>query len=154
MKVRQAVMDDAPEISLFLEQLASLGKRNIPSDPEFVRTHYIEHPDNIQCTVAEDEDGALLGLQILKVAAEGNAYGVDEGWGIIGTHVKPNAARRGVGRTLFVATRKAVINGGIKRIDATISASNSDGISYYDALGFHTYRTPDGKVCKCFEVTT
>ncbi len=152
MKVRQAVMGDASEISLFLEQLASLGKRSIPSDPDFVRTHYIEHTDNIQCAVAEDEDGTILGLQILKIASEGNTYGVDVGWGIIGTHVKPDAARRGVGKTLFVATRKVAIDAGLKRIDATIAATNSDGISYYAALGFRTYRTPDGKICKYFEV--
>ncbi len=47
MKVRQAVMGDAPEISEFLEQLTSLGKRNIPSDPNFVRTQYVTHPDKV-----------------------------------------------------------------------------------------------------------
>ena len=73
-------------------------------------------------------------------------------WGIIGTHVKLDAARRGVGKTLFVATHKAAIDSGLKRIDATIAATNADGLFYYDAVGFRTYRTPDGKVCKCFEV--
>ncbi len=152
MRVRQAVMDDASEISVFLGQLASLGKRKSPSDPDFVRTHYIAHSDNIQCVVAEDADGTILGLQVLKVAAEGNSYGVTVGWGIIGTHVKLDAARRGVGKTLFVATRKAAKHAGIKKIDATIAATNSDGLCYYDAVGFHTYRTPEGRVCKCFEV--
>lgn len=153
MKVRQAVMDDALEISLFLEQLAALGKRSLPSDQNFVRTNYIEHPENIQCAVAEGEDGTLLGLQILKRASKDNVYGVDVGWGIIGTHVKPDAARQGVGRALFAATHKAAIAAGLTKIDATISATNSDGISYYDAVGFQTYRTPEGKVCKCYEVT-
>ena len=146
-------MGDALEMSALLEQLASLGKRSLPSDPDFVRNRYIAHPDNIQCTVAEDEDGAILGLQILKVASKGNAYGVDVGWGIIGTHVKPNTARRGVGRALFQATRKAATDAGLMKIDATIAASNSDALSFYDAIGFHTYRTPNGNVCKCFIVT-
>ena len=153
MRVRQAVLGDAPEISMILEHLASLGKRYIPSDPEFVRSQYIAHPDNIQCVVAEDDDGTILGLQILKIASEGNTYGVPEGWGIIGTHVRPVATRRGVGRALFQVTRSAAIVAGLKKIDATIAATNSDGLFYYDALGFHTYRTPKGKVCKCFEVT-
>ena len=152
MRVRQAVMSDASEIGVFLGQLASLGKRVSPSDPNFVRTHYIEHSDNIQCVVAEDVDGTILGLQVLKVATEGNPYGVTVGWGIIGTHVKPDAARRGVGKTLFVATRKAAVDAGIKKIDATIAATNSAGLSYYNAVGFHTYKTPEGKVCKCFEI--
>jgi GNAT superfamily N-acetyltransferase len=154
MKIRQAVLDDALEISSFLEQLASLGKRNLPSDPDFVRSHYIAHPDTIQCAVAQDEDGTLLGLQILKIASEGNVYGVDVGWGIIGTHVKPSKARQGVGKTLFAATLQAAKEAGLSRIDATIGATNFDGISYYDAIGFDTYRTPDSKICKCFKVTT
>ena len=153
MKVRQAVINDATEISEFLEQLVSLGKRTNPSDRDYVRAHYIADSDNIQCSVAEDIDGTILGFQILKVATEGNPYGVAVGWGIIGTHVRPDTARRGVGKTLFVATRKAAIDAGLKKIDATIAATNFDGQSYYDALGFHTYRTPEGKVCKCFEVT-
>ncbi|MBL4892569.1 MAG: GNAT family N-acetyltransferase [Rhizobiaceae bacterium] len=153
MRVRQAVMSDASEISVFLGQLTSLGERTRPSDPDFVRTHYIAHSDNIQCSVAEDADGTILGLQILKVATQGNTYGVAVGWGIIGTHVKPDATRRGVGKTLFVATRKAALDAGLKKIDATIAATNSDGLSYYNAIGFHTYRTPEGKVCKSFEVT-
>lgn len=153
MRVRQAAMGDALEISAFLEQLASLGKRNMPSDPEFVRTNYISHADNIQCAVAEDDDGTILGLQILKVASEGNIYGVAPGWGIIGTHVRPDAARRGAGRALFVVTQKAANDANLKKIDATISATNAEGQNYYDAIGFQTYRTPQGKVCKCFTVT-
>lgn len=153
MIVRDAVMGDALEISGFLEKLASIGKRNIPSDVGYVRTHYIGHADKIQCAVAEDDDGTLLGLQILKMASEGNAYGVDVGWGIIGTHVRPSAARRGVGKALFAATRKAAVDAGLSRIDATIGATNLEGISYYDAIGFETYRTLDTRICKCFTVT-
>ena len=152
MKVREAEMSDALEISIILEQLVSLGKRSLPSDAEFVRTHYIEHPDNIQCTVVEDEDGSLLGLQILKVASEGNAYRVDVGWGIIGTHVSPDAVRRGVGKALFAVTRKAASDFGLSNIDATIGATNVEGLSYYEAIGFETYKTLDGRVCKCFKV--
>lgn len=152
MKVREAEMSDASRISVILEQLVSLGKRSLPSDAEFVRTHYIAHPDNIQCTVVEDEDGSLLGLQILKVASEGNAYGVDVGWGIIGTHVSPDAARRGVGKALFAVTRKAASDFGLSNIDATIGATNLEGPSYYEAIGFKSYKTRDGRVCKCFKV--
>lgn len=40
-----------------------------------------------------------------------------------------------------------------KKIDATIGDNNPDALAYYEAVGFRTYRTPDGKVCKCFEVS-
>jgi len=153
MKVRQAVEKDAFEISGFLEDLKSLGKRSLPCDQDYVRSHYIDHIDNIRCSVAEDENGEILGLQILKVASETNPYGVPVGWGIIGTHVRPSAARHGVGKTLFAASREAAKSAGLKKIDATIGDNNPDALAYYEAVGFRTYRTPDGKVCKCFEVS-
>ena len=153
MKVRQAVEKDAFEISGFLEELKALKKRNLPCDQDFVRNHYIDHIDNIQCSVAEDERGKILGLQILKFDSETTPYGVSVGWGIIGTHVRPNAARRGVGKALFSASREAAKAVGLKKIDATIGDNNPDALAYYEAVGFRTYRTPDGKVCKCFEVS-
>lgn len=154
MQVRQAREGDAPQISQFLQELTDIGQRTLPSDTEFVRNHYIAHPDTIQCAVAEDEDGTLLGLQILKLAREGNPYGVAVGWGIIGTHVRPLAARRGVGKALFASTRTAASQAELQNIDATIGSGNAGGLAYYDAIGFRTYRTPEGKVCKCHVVVT
>jgi hypothetical protein len=46
------------------------------------------------------------------------------------------------------AARTASIN----KIDATIGKTNSDGLAYYEAMEFRTYRTMDAKVCKCFEL--
>ena len=143
-------MADTAEISAFLQELTALGKRTMPSDEDYVRTHYITHPNNILCTVAVDEDGSLLGLQILKIASQDNVYGVTPGWGIIGTHVAPNAARRGVGRTLFAATLVAAINAGLQKIDATIGAANDQALGYYEAMGFRTYKTTNDRVCKCY----
>ncbi|MHA3913546.1 GNAT family N-acetyltransferase [Halovulum sp. GXIMD14793] len=153
MKTRDAQMPDAPEISVFLQQLTALGKRTLPSDEDFVRNNYIAHKDNIRCTVVEDEDGTLLGLQILKRASEGNPYGVTPGWGMIGTHVRPDAARRGVGRALFSATLKAAQEAGLVKVDATIGATNTEALSYYEAMGFRTYREIEGRVCKCLDLS-
>ena len=152
MKIRLAMSDDVEGMSLFLQQLVAEGKRTRPSDPEFVRTNYIEDPDSVQCVVAEDDDGTILGFQALKLAKEGNIYDVTAGWGIIGTHVSPHAARRGIGRALFAATRLAAQKAGLKQIDATIGEKNHEGLAYYEAMGFRTYRTPDGKICKRYRV--
>ena len=153
MKVRPATKDDVAEMSRFLRQLAALGKRTSRSDPDYVLAHYIEDPDRVHCVVAEDADGRILGFQSLRIATEGNAYGVTVGWGVIGTHVRPDAARRGVGQTLFAATREAARKAELKKIDATIAVTNTEGLAYYEAMGFRTYRTPDGAVCKCYDVT-
>ena len=152
MKVRQANIGDAAEIAGFLEELARLGKRNIPSDQDFVRTTYIDNADNICCLVAVDDNGEILGVQVLKLATPGNDYGVTPGWGIIGTHVKASAARRGVGRALFTATRSAAAGAGLKKIDATIGAGNAEGLAYYEAVGFYTHEKVNGRVSKCFDV--
>ncbi|AEV37900.1 GCN5-related N-acetyltransferase [Pseudovibrio sp. FO-BEG1] len=153
MKVREAVLADAAEVSGFLQELAALGKRSLPSDEEYVRSNYISHADRIRCSVVEDEDGSLLGLQILKRASEGNPYGVTPGWGIIGTHVRPSAARRGVGRVLFASTLEAAQGAGLGKIDATIGASNPEGLGYYEAIGFRTYKTSETSISKCLEVS-
>lgn len=152
MKVRHGITADAPEISGFLQELAQLGQRSLPCDVDYIRNHYIDHPDTIQCSVAVDDQGELIGMQILKRADIGNPYGVPVGWGIIGTHIKPSAARRGVGKALFQATHDEARRARLEKIDATIGADNAGALAFYDALGFRSYRTCAGRVCKCFEV--
>ncbi|MEM9011937.1 MAG: GNAT family N-acetyltransferase [Pseudomonadota bacterium] len=139
-------------MSAFLKELTVSGKRTSPDDELFVRAHYIEDPGKIRCSVAE-EDGVVLGFQSLKRADAGNKWGVEPGWGIIGTHIRPSASRRGVGRALFAVSRKAAEAASIRKIDATIASDNPEALAYYEAMGFRTYRTPDDLICKCFDVS-
>ena len=152
MQIRQAVEADVIELSHLLGALAAAGKRSLPYDEEFVRTRYVAHPDNIACHVAVDVNGDLLGMQVLMRAAEGNAYGVPAGWGIIGTHVGLHAARRGVGKALFARTHAAAQAAGLPKIDATMGADNSEALGYYNAMGFQSYRSHAGKVSKAFDL--
>ncbi|WP_217356277.1 GNAT family N-acetyltransferase [Ruegeria arenilitoris] len=144
---RKAVLDDAEGLSEVLQELTAAGKRSRPSNADFVRTNYIADPCGIQCTVAV-LDGRLLGLQSLKRAIKGNAYDVPEGWGIIGTHIRPTAARLGIGRAMFQESLSAARAAGIKYIDATIGAENAEGLGYYQAMGFVDYRQSAGSVSK------
>ncbi|WP_020009374.1 MULTISPECIES: GNAT family N-acetyltransferase [unclassified Agrobacterium] len=133
-------------------EIFSAGLRKAPTDITAVLENYIQHADRIECSVAEDDDGRILGFQSLRCARTDNPYGVAEGWGIIGTHVSPQAARRGVGSALFAATRRAAEARGLKNIDASIGADNMLGQGYYDAMGFTTYRQPEGLVCKIYRL--
>ncbi len=151
MVIREATPEDVGQMSAFLQELTASGKRTRPDDEVFVLENYISDQDKISCSVAKS-DGEVLGFQSLKIAKNGNEWDVEPGWGIIGTHIKPSAARRGVGRALFDVTRKAAGKADLLHIDASISASNSEALAYYEAMGFRTYRTPDGKICKCFVV--
>ncbi|CUX14913.1 Sortase-like acyltransferase [Agrobacterium deltaense Zutra 3/1] len=152
MKIRPAKVDDATGMAAVQNEIFSAGLRKAPTDITAVLENYIQHADRIECSVAEDDDGRILGFQSLRYARTGNPYGVAEGWGIIGTHVSPQAARRGVGSALFAATRRAAEARGIQNIDATIGADNMLGQSYYDAMGFTTYRQPEGLVCKVYRL--
>lgn len=150
MKIRDAVPGDVEEMSVLLKELTASGKRKSPDSEAFVRAHYIEDPRKIRCSVAE-ENGVVLGFQSLIRADAGNKYGVEPGWGVIGTHIRPTAARRGVGRALFAVSLKAAEDASIEKIDASIANDNPEALAYYEAIGFRTYRTPDGLICKCFD---
>ncbi len=134
-------------------EIFAAGLRKTPTDIETVRANYLTSDDRIQCTVAVNEDGRVLGFQSLRLAtAAGNPYGVAEGWGIIGTHVSPTATRMGVGRALFAATLEAAKKAGLKDIDASIGADNALGLAYYEGIGFRTYRTTEDRICKAYRV--
>lgn len=150
MIIRTATPDDALAMSTVLTDIIAVTQRNRPSDPEFVLSNYITNPHDIRCSVAVDENGDVLGFQALILATEGNQYGVAIGWGVIGTHISPRAARRGVGSTLFKVTKEAAMEAGLQNIDATIGEHNDGGLAYYESIGFRTYRTGQGTICKRF----
>ena len=150
--VREAGLGDAAGLAAVLSDLVAAGKRRKSDSPEFVLGHYITHAHQIQCAVASEDGTDVLGFQSLKSAWVGNPYEVSVGWGIIGTHIRPSAARRGVGRALFRETLKAAREHGLDAIDATIGNSNTEGLGYYEAMGFQTYRHLDGAVSKVFRI--
>ncbi len=152
MKVRHATVRDADGMSVVLAEIISWWGSDRPSDPGHVQKFYVERPDVIQCSVAESKDGEILGFQVLKLAAEDNPYGVEPGWGIVGTYVKLDAGRQGVGSALFGTTLSAARRAGLTKIDATIGEDNKLGLGYYRAMGFRDYRTAPGKVSKFYEL--
>ena len=152
MNIRTATMEDAQGMSDVLSEIVVMTGRERPRDVTAVRTRYLEHPDRIRCSVAEDDDGRILGFQSLLLATQGNPYGVTEGWGIIGTHVSPRAARQGVGTGLFAVSRDAAQKAGLPSIDASIADDNPLGLGYYEAMGFRTYRLSPGTVCKRYDL--
>lgn len=146
--IRPANQDDADGVAGILQALVLAGKRRKRDDTEFALTHYIAHPNRISCFVAEDDAGKLLGFQSLKQAQAGNEYGALPGWGLIGTHIRPSAARRGVGKGLFTATLHAAKGAYVPAIEAFIAEGNAAGLAFYGALGFVEYRRATGAICK------
>ena len=133
-----------------MNEIFEAGKRLSGADAAFVLDRYIRHPDQIQCVVAKDADGRILGFQSLKHSVSGNPYGSPVGWGVIGTHIRPSAARRGIGRRFFASTLQAARQNALPAIDATIGTANAEGLAYYEAMGFRTYRQLDGACAKVY----
>ncbi|SMX29052.1 Acetyltransferase (GNAT) family protein [Pelagimonas phthalicica] len=152
MKLRQAVPADAPAISAFLQKLTKLGQRNLPDTPDYVATHYIGNANRVSCLIAMDAADQPVGIQIVSRAEEGNAYDVTPGWGIIGTHISPEAQGQGIGKALFAGTLSVAREYGLPSLDAAIGEDNSGGQAYYEKMGFKTYRTMPGRVCKRFDL--
>lgn len=106
-----------------------------------------------------EQDGRVIGFQSLKRAWPDNPYDVAEGWGIIGTHIHPDAGRGGLGRKLFAESLAAAKAAGLQHIDATIGADNATigadneaGLAYYAAMGFVPYRDGDGAIPHRFDL--
>ncbi|MDF2665754.1 MAG: acetyltransferase [Microbacterium sp.] len=127
------------------------GLRPSPVDAALVEERYFDVDHTISCTVA-DRDGVVVGFQSLKRAWPGNPYGVEPGWGIIGTHIHPDAGRNGIGRSLFARSLAAAEAAGLRHIDATIGADNAPGLAYYAAMGFVPYRDGDGAIPHRFDL--
>ncbi len=152
--IRPAVSADADGIAAVLEALRQAGRRKTAGDAAFVRETYIENSNRIACSVAVDAAGRLLGFQSLQIAPEGNSYGAPVGWGVIGTHLHPDASGQGIGRALFAVTRAAAEDARLPAIEALISANNTQGLGYYSAMGFVDYRETPTAVGKKLVLTT
>jgi ribosomal protein S18 acetylase RimI-like enzyme len=149
--IREARESDAEAMSDVLQELVAAGKRTKASDANFVLSHYLQHPHRLYCFLAIAE-GRLLGFQSLKRADHGNPYDTSVGWGIIGTHVRPSAARMGIGSRLFAVTLGGAREAKLPAIEAFIGEENSAALAYYEKLGFRTCRRPKGIVCKSFDL--
>lgn len=153
IRIRTARPDDAEGLGKVLQQLVAAGKRRKDSDAAFALAHYIVDPQRIRCSVAVDAKGQIAGFQSLKLATNGNPYGTPIGWGIIGTHIRPDHGRRGLGRELFTSTLDAARQAGLPAIEAFIAETNHAAIAFYASLGFRDYRAVEGVRCKRFALT-
>ncbi|WP_299575083.1 GNAT family protein [uncultured Williamsia sp.] len=142
IELRPAVLTDAEAMAEVQNAIHRAGLRSSPVDVDEIRGRYLEHEHSIACTVAV-EGQRVVGFQSLKRAWVDNPYDVAVGWGIIGTHIDPDAGRGGIGRRLFVVTRAAAETVGLRHVDATIGVDNRAALAFYAAIGFTPYRERD-----------
>jgi GNAT superfamily N-acetyltransferase len=145
--LREATAADAPALARVQTELAAAGLRARPADAASIRSTYLDSPDRLRVTVAL-LDGRVAGFQSLRRAPAGNPYGTPAGWGLVGTHIRPAAIGRGLGRALLAPTLAAARHARLLWIEAPIAAGNAGGLAYYEAMGFRTWREAPGLICK------
>ena len=138
-EIRPARPSDADEMAEVQNAIYRAGLRASPVDAALVRERYLDMEHGVACTVAE-RDGRVVGFQSLKRAWPGNPYDVPEGWGIIGTHIRPDAGRSGIGRRLFAVSLAAAKHAGLRHIDASIGVNNAPALAYCTVMGSMPYR--------------
>lgn len=151
IEFRPAEPTDAEGMAEVQNAIHRAGLRQSPVDVALITERYLGVEHTVACTVAE-QDGRVVGFQSLKRAWPDNPYDVLVGWGIIGTHIHPDAGRSGIGRRLFAISLSAARAAGLRHIDATIGADSAPALAYYSAMGFVPYREGDGVIPHRFDL--
>ena len=143
MLIRPATPADAAAMTALLNRIIGIGGTTAHQHEKTetqVRANYIDGREALICLVAEDA-GRVIGFQAVGVWPV-----LPAGWGDIGTFVVPGLQARGIGKTLFAATRGAARAAGLTTLNATIRGDNAPGLVYYDRIGFADY-APDPDWC-------
>jgi len=106
-----------------------------PFTAESLASAYLDGPNVICCfTAVDEESGILEGFQTL-----GRYPSLPPDIGDIGTFARVGGAQRGIGTSLFAATRAEATRQGLSAINATIRADNSGGLAFYGRMGFQDH---------------
>lgn len=163
IEVRPVREEDAPELTTLLNEIIARGGTTALEDPftagALART-MLTGPDVVCCFVASERaTSRLLGFQSLE-----RCDGLPDDIGDIATFARVGLTQRGVGSSLFAATRAEARKNGLTAINATIRADNSGGIAFYNRMGFvdHSVQcavplkdgTPVDRITKRYSLTS
>ena len=140
LTVRKTRPEDDEALAAILNRIIEIGGTTAyqtPRAPETFRIDVLERYGLISCVVAE-VDGTVAGFQYLSWHTER-----PEGWADIATFARPEPKVRGVGRALMTVTLDAARATGVRTVNATIRADNDQGLGFYEAMGFETYRVDE-----------
>ena len=155
MLIRGAKPEDAKGLSAFLQELSALGKRTMPSDEDYVsnnlhsasrlhRVHSRAGPRRHFAWPANPET-----RQHRQYLRGHTGLGHNRN-----PRQPPSRSARCYGKALFASTKAAAINAKLQKIDATIGDTIPEGLAYYEAMGFRSYKSENGKTSKCYVVST
>jgi L-amino acid N-acyltransferase YncA len=138
LEIRPVTAADAPELTKLLNAIIARGGTTAleaPFTPDELDKVYLTGPDVLCCVVAVEADsGRIVGFQTLI-----RDETLPDRWGDIGTFSHVDGTQKGVGTSLFAATRASADILGLVAINATIRADNAGGLAYYSRMGFEDY---------------
>ncbi|MBK6468083.1 MAG: GNAT family N-acetyltransferase [Rhodobacter sp.] len=126
MLIRPATPADAAAMTALLNRIIGIGGTTAHQHEKTetqVRANYIDGREALICLVAEDA-GRVIGFQDVGVWSF-----LPAGWVYIGPFVAPGLQARGIGKTLFAATRGAARAAGLTTLNATIRGDNAPASS-------------------------
>jgi L-amino acid N-acyltransferase YncA len=133
--VRPVRDGDAEELTTLLNEIIARGGTTALEDsftPDLLARVMLIGPGVICCfVVAERASGRLLGFQSLEQSDD-----LPDGVFDIATFARVGLTQRGVGSSLFEATRAEARKQGVTAINATIRADNTGGLAFYARMGF------------------
>jgi len=137
ISIRSATNSDVQELASLLNEIVAIGgttaREKLISEAGFSQ-HYLDDKECVDCLVAQDDQGRLLGFQALRTKST-----LDEGWIDIATFARVEPKVKGVGRALLERTQVVLKALGYTHINATIRADNKPGLGYYSKMGFTDY---------------
>jgi L-amino acid N-acyltransferase YncA len=143
--LRGAGPADARDIAGMLSDVLAAADTSAirgPVDADTIRRWMAAAPLRSRWMVAEDEAGAILGLQWIEPHA-----GLPPEAASIATFVLPGRQQLGIGSALFTAMERAARDLGYRWINATIRADNAGGLVYYQSRGFRQWKyEPDVEI--------
>lgn len=143
LAVRPVLSQDAEQLADLLNAIIAEGGTTALEEPftgDALDDTYLTGPDVLSCIVAEDaKAGELVGFQTLVRSSS-----LPEDVADIATFAKIGATQRGIGSSLFNATRANARELGLNEINATIRADNEGGIRFYSKMGFEDHSKTEG----------
>lgn len=146
MKTRQATKSDVRQMFRLLNRIIEIGGTTAYEeklDDEKFTSHFLNEATCLSLYVCESNDSEILGFQVLKVNTS-----LPAGWADIATFARVEPKVRGVGITLFEATKKLAREREILAINATIRGDNESGLAYYSKIGFVNYKVDKARPLK------
>lgn len=143
LEVRPVRAQDAEQLADLLNAIIAQGGTTALEEPftgEALDQTYLTGPRVLNCVVAEDADaGELVGFQTLV-----RSSWLPEDVADIATFARIGTTQRGIGSSLFNATRAKARELGLKEINATIRADNEGGLRFYSKMGFEDHSRTEG----------